>query len=99
MELLFGLVLALLLTHELDAVRGREWRVLPVLNAFSEESGRAVFIAAHVPLFWLILDGCWSADTEAREAWRFAIAGFGPIHFRSCASTISANLAFSERKP
>ena len=81
MELLFSFVLALALTHELDAVRAREWRVLPVLNALSEESGRAAFIAAHVPLFWLILDGCWSADAETRDVWRIAVAGFGPIHF------------------
>ena len=81
LDLLFGLCLALLLTHELDAVRGKEWRVLPVLNALSDDAGRTVFIALHVPLFWLILDGCWSAEAATRETWRLALAGFGPLHY------------------
>lgn len=81
MELLFGLCLATLLTHELDAVRGKEWRILPVFNALSDDTGRAAFIALHVPLFWLILMGCWSAEAETREFWRLIVAGFGPIHY------------------
>ena len=81
MDLLFSLVLALFLTHQLDAVRGREWRVLPVFNALSEETGRAAFIILHAPLLWLILLGCWSPEAETREFWRFVVAGFGPVHF------------------
>ena len=81
MEFLFSLILALFLAHQLDAVRGREWRVLPVFNALSEETGRVAFIALHVPLLWLILLGSWSAETDSKEFWRFVVAGFGPLHY------------------
>ena len=81
MELLFGLCVALLFTHELDAMRGKEWLLLPGLNALPDETGRAVFIALHVPLFWLILALCWSADAATQDLWRMIVAGFGPVHY------------------
>ncbi len=41
---------ALLLAHELDAVRAGEWRPLPVLRSLPDARGRDMFILAYVPL-------------------------------------------------
>lgn len=80
MDLLFSLCLALLITHQLDAVRARIWRVLPVLNGMSEETGRAIFILAHIPLLLALLEWCWSADGDVSGFWRFVVAVFGPLN-------------------
>lgn len=57
-EAVFCLGLALLLTHELDAVRAREWRLLPGLRSLPDARGRSAFILVHAPLFavlfWLV---------------------------------------------
>lgn len=57
--LLFYLGLALLLTHELDAVRLREWRMLPWLSRLPDKRARPVFILGHAPLLfgllWLVM--------------------------------------------
>lgn len=52
---LLGIVLILL--HELDAIRCKEWRIFPILSYFKEKTGMVVFIFAHIPLFyWLLLE-------------------------------------------
>ncbi len=57
-RLIFYTGLALLATHELDAVARHEWRLLPILSGLDDETGRAAFIMLHVPLFavlfWLV---------------------------------------------
>lgn len=55
---IFQLAFATLVTHELDAVHKREWRLLFILHKLPEERARRAFILIHVPLFavlfWLI---------------------------------------------
>lgn len=46
---------ALLMTHELDAVMNNEWLVLPLTSWLSSEVGYEVFLWFHVPLFFAIL--------------------------------------------
>lgn len=57
-DVLFYLAFAALVTHELDAVHKREWRLLFILRALPDESARRAFILLHVPLvavlLWLI---------------------------------------------
>jgi hypothetical protein len=53
-DLLFWLNLALLLAHELDAVRRQEWRMFAFLNRLDDERAHHLFVLAHVPLFILI---------------------------------------------
>jgi hypothetical protein len=49
-KLLTHLMLALLFTHELDAMTQSEWRLLYVLRELSDAQGRWWFVALHVPL-------------------------------------------------
>ena len=50
---LFGL--ALLLVHELDAVRCHEWRIFPGLSALPDRWGLRLFVLLHVPLLYPLL--------------------------------------------
>ena len=49
------LVISLLLTHELDAVRRHEWRILPLTSFLPDKTAGQLFIWAHVPLILVVL--------------------------------------------
>jgi hypothetical protein len=63
--LFFVIAFSFLLTHEMDAIRLREWKIFPILTALPDEQGYTVFTALHVPLYALLLWGC-SAPELAR---------------------------------
>ena len=47
--------LALILVHELDAMRCHEWRIFPGLSMLPDRIGRMLFILLHIPLFVFLL--------------------------------------------
>lgn len=53
----FYLALSLMLMHEMDAIRCREWRIFPGLSFLNDTWGFALFMLLHVPLFYFILGG------------------------------------------
>ncbi len=66
---------ALFVTHELDAVKRHEWRILPIISFLKEGIGEQVFIWIHVPLlvglfYFGALD---SSTTTAKGLSTFAI--------------------------
>ena len=69
--------IAFLIAHELDAVRAREWRVLPLTVFLPDPAGRAVFIWAHVPLTLLVI---WIAGRAPDHPAALALAGFAVLH-------------------
>ena len=71
------MTVALLIAHELDAVRAHEWRVLPLPAFLPDRTGRAVFIWAHVPLAFVLL---WIAGRAPDHPAALALAGFAVIH-------------------
>jgi hypothetical protein len=56
----FYLGLSFLIVHEMDAVRCKEWRILPILSLLNDKIGFTVFILAHVPLLYIIFWQCQS---------------------------------------
>ena len=54
-NLVFALALALLLTHEMDAVRHQEWKMLAGLKNLPETVAYRVFTALHIPLYASVL--------------------------------------------
>lgn len=46
---------AFLASHELDAVAQAEWKLLPILNTLADETAYVAFVAAHIPLFAVLL--------------------------------------------
>lgn len=79
-EVLFAIGLALLLSHELDAVQHAEWQVLPLLHRLDDAAGYVVFVLAHVPLFALMLWALAHRSPAVRRNTRSGLASFMVIH-------------------
>lgn len=65
---LYPIVLALLISHELDAMIRNEWELLPGLSALSPEVAPDVFNLLHVPLFAGILWAGFNGSRAVRRA-------------------------------
>lgn len=76
----FYLGIALLFTHELDAMPNHEWRVLPLLRELSESVGESVFIAAHVPIFAIVIACVASLNPRTRLIARDIACAFLVLH-------------------
>lgn len=76
----FFLGLGAFFTHELDAVANHEWRVLPLVRLLPEESGMLFFVAAHVPIFAVVIALVASPNPNTRLLSRTSISLFLIIH-------------------
>jgi hypothetical protein len=74
------MALALLFTHELDAVRCSEWRIFPLTAFLDDEIGMRVFILAHVPLFAIIIFFAGRSLTAGGDAFSLGMAIFCVVH-------------------
>ena len=52
---IFYLALALIFTHELDAIKHHEWRIFAFLRPLGDVRAYQVFTLLHIPLFILFL--------------------------------------------
>ena len=77
---LFNLGIALLFTHELDAMLREEWRLLFVLRDLDGNAASWWFIYLHLPLFLLVLYLGNGIEGKARGRIRLALAAFLPVH-------------------
>lgn len=77
---LFYVGLALLLTHEMDAMVNHEWRVLPLLRNVGDALAEDIFVLAHVPLYAIVIAFVASLNTRIRERARLAACGFLFVH-------------------
>lgn len=76
----FYLGIALLFTHELDAMPNHEWRMLPGLSLLPDAVGETVFLLAHVPLFVLLIAFVASLNLKTREIARGIASAFLIAH-------------------
>ena len=53
-HIFFYIGLSLLMMHEMDAIRCREWRIFPGLSMLSDKVGHIVFLFLHIPLFYFV---------------------------------------------
>ncbi len=54
--ILFTINLSLLILHEMDAIRAKEWKMFIVLKDMKEKTAYLIFALAHLPLYiWVIL--------------------------------------------
>lgn len=53
--LFFVFILSLLLLHEMDAIRTKEWRMFIILKDLPEETAYRVFSILHLPLYFAAL--------------------------------------------
>ena len=61
---IFYLGLSLILAHEMDAIRLKEWKMFPILSKLEEQTGYFVFTGVHVPLFILIFWGLYGNNPD-----------------------------------
>lgn len=71
------LMLAFFITHEPDAVKRHEWRVLPLTSFLTESIGEQVFIWANVPLFALLF---YFGGLDASSATAQGFSAFSILH-------------------
>ena len=76
-DLLYYAMVGAFFTHEMDAVKRHEWRILPLMRVLPESTGEQVFIWLHIPLFTLLL---WHGDGDPTGPTRVGLAGFAVIH-------------------
>ncbi len=77
---LFYTALALLFTHELDAVQRREWRLLFGLRRLDDQRGFELFTLLHVPLFAVLLWLAAHSSPAVRLAFQVGMDLFLIIH-------------------
>ncbi|MCP4305155.1 MAG: hypothetical protein GY788_09835 [bacterium] len=77
MDLLYYLMVASFFTHELDAVKRREWRIIPGLNLLSDRASEQLFIWLHIPISALLLLG---GDSDPWGAVRICLSVFAVVH-------------------
>ena len=53
--ILFVFLLVLLLVHEMDAIRAKEWRMLIILKDLDDALAYKVFTLAHIPLYLAVI--------------------------------------------
>lgn len=76
-DIFYWAMISAFVTHELDAVKRHEWRVLPLTSFLPEKIGEQVFIWAHVPLFLLIL---WYSRAGVHKPFAIGVSVFSVIH-------------------
>jgi hypothetical protein len=76
-DILYHAMLAAFVSHELDAVKRHEWRVMPLLRRLPDRLGERFFIWAHLPLLLAIL---WWGEAPNPEAFRFGLSIFAMVH-------------------
>ena len=60
----FFIGLGFLLTHEMDAVKQKEWVIFPLTTALDDKLGYYVFTGIHVPLYVLLFYGLLGNDLQ-----------------------------------
>jgi phosphotransferase system glucose/maltose/N-acetylglucosamine-specific IIC component len=79
-DVAFYLGMGALFSHELDAIPNHEWRGLPLLATLPDDTAMWLFIAAHVPLFAILVALVASRDERIRGLSRLGIGAFLVVH-------------------
>lgn len=76
-DILYWSMVAAFASHELDAMRRHEWRILPLTNFLPDEIGARVFLWAHLPLFFLIF---WFSKDGGNSVFAAGLSSFAIVH-------------------
>ena len=68
--LFYYLGISLLFAHEMDAVAHKEWQLLYVLRTMTDQMAYPLFVAMHVPLFFVIIISAVLGGIVSRFLWR-----------------------------
>lgn len=79
-EALFNLGLVMLIIHELDAVKRKEWRIFPFLRTLEDDTGYKTFILLHIPILFILFFLNSTLLNEAKIWFQFSFDLFLIIH-------------------
>jgi hypothetical protein len=63
-NIIFSIIFSLLLVHEMDAVRNREWKIFVFLKDMKDEKAYQLFTIFHIPLYSLMLGLILFSETQ-----------------------------------
>ena len=78
--ILFLAIIALLLIHEMDAIRAKEWKLFSFLRSVTEETAYRVFVSIHLPLYLAIFYLVFLGGTATGYATKLVIDIFLLAH-------------------
>ena len=82
---LFIVMVSLLLIHEMDAVRTKEWKMFIILKDMEDEQAYRLFVIAHLPLYFSVLFIMIQGGAQANEILFYLIdlfiVGHSFIHY------------------
>lgn len=73
----FYLGLSLIMMHEMDAIRCKEWRIFPGMSFLNDHIGFKVFMFAHIPLYFYIFSSLYG---EEKKSFMYGFSVFLVIH-------------------
>lgn len=76
----YVLAVSFMFTHELDAIRRHEWRVFPLADRLSDETGFLVFVLLHVPGFALVIWFSIPMDVKVATLFQIVFSTFCILH-------------------
>lgn len=81
----FIFLISLLLVHEMDAIRTKEWKMFIILKDMADETAYKVFTLIHLPLyfaaFFVMVQGGASANVVLRFVIDIFLIAHSIIHF------------------
>ena len=84
-ESLFIFMVSLLLIHEMDAIRAKEWKMFVFLEDMADELACKVFMLAHLPLYFaarfLLVQGGITTSAILYYVLDIFLIGHALIHF------------------
>jgi len=81
---LFIFIISLLLIHEMDAIRTKEWKMFIILKDMPDETAYKVFSIAHLPLYFVAIMTLIQGNTPTNILYYiidFFLVGHTMIHF------------------
>lgn len=76
----FFVGLSLILTHEMDAIRLKEWKMFVFLSAMTEARAYLIFTAIHIPLYILLFWGLFMTSASIKSNLVVGLDTFFAIH-------------------
>lgn len=58
----FWVGMSFVLVHEMDAIKQQEWAIFPLISGLKEKIGYYVFVALHIPLYWVLFWNLYRDD-------------------------------------
>ena len=80
LDLIFYLGLALLLIHEIDAIRCQEWRMMVILKNMENKKAYQIFTLFHIPVLILIFWFLGQPNMVVRFWFQIIVDSFLIIH-------------------